>query len=41
MKQKPRKVQDDRFLKRVSLLERRRQEQLRAAILSDIVFILA
>lgn len=39
MKQeKPRKQQEDRLLKRLSLLERRQQEQLRKLINSDAMF---
>jgi len=39
MKQeKHRKQQDDRLLKRLSLSERRQQEQLRKLILSDSLF---
>ena len=32
------KQQDDRFLKRLAFMERRRQEMLRQQILSDAVF---
>ena len=39
MKQgKSRKKQDDRLLKRLSLRERRRQEELRQQIMSDPLF---
>lgn len=35
---KQRKIQDDRLLKRLSLKERRQQEELRRQISSDPVF---
>lgn len=35
MKQKPRKQQDDRLLKQLNFAERRRQERIRKAIVSD------
>lgn len=35
---KQRKVQDDRLLKRLSLKERRQQEQLRKLIQTDPIF---
>ncbi len=39
MKQeKQRKQQDDRLLKRLSLAERRQQEQLRKMIMTDAMF---
>jgi hypothetical protein len=39
MKQdKQRKSQDDRLLKRLSMKERRQQEQLRRLILTDSIF---
>lgn len=37
-KSKPKKTQEDRLLKRLSLMERRQQEKLRERIMGDPLF---